>query len=61
MLEGGSVDGNSDHVKRVLAAWEQSDKDAAAVDEAVANGEEVAFPTSDYVKLLKTRGQVSDD
>ena len=61
ILEGGNnVDGSSAYVKKVLEQWQKSDEDAAAVDEAVANGEEVSFPTSEYVRLLKERGQIND-
>ena len=51
---------SSAYVKKVLEQWQKSDEDAAAVDEAVANGEDVSFPTSEYVRLLKERGQIND-
>ena len=55
------MDGNSSHVKKVLAAFDENDKAMAEVQAELDEGNEVAFPVSDFVRMLKERGQVSID
>ncbi len=55
------MDGTNKYVAKVMKGWEQHDQDVAETQQALDDGETPEFATDDYVRLLKERGQISDE